>query len=190
MSSIKNGLISLYCHFNKIIKRPGTSFQSPALRQKYIRNICHTTHQYLTKFYFDSIQDSRELSIILTFFIYVAMPVMTSQILRSVDFTKTQKSRYLKNETLSFLQIKNSLITHQRLLYCKKQFCSESDSYFWYYRSLLYQGIFFKKMGKNKNKLRTIYHLTGSCQEKSVNFQELFIHPYFGKFWNFFPCLF
>ena len=33
------------------------------------------------------------------------MPMMTSQILKSVDFTKTQKSRYLENETF-FLQIK------------------------------------------------------------------------------------
>ena len=32
---------------------------------------------------------------------------MMSQILKSVDFTKTQKYRYLKNETLFFLQIKN-----------------------------------------------------------------------------------
>ena len=34
------------------------------------------------------------------------MPMMTSQILKSVDFTKTQKTRYLENETLFFLQIK------------------------------------------------------------------------------------
>ena len=33
------------------------------------------------------------------------MPTIMSQILRSVEFTKTQKSRYLKNETF-FLQIK------------------------------------------------------------------------------------
>ena len=33
------------------------------------------------------------------------MPMMTSQVLKSVDFTKTQKSRYLENETF-FLQIK------------------------------------------------------------------------------------
>ena len=31
--------------------------------------------------------------------------MMTSQILKFVDFTKTQKSRYLENETLFFLQI-------------------------------------------------------------------------------------
>ena len=37
MSTIKNDQISLHCHFNKIIKEPGTSFQSPALRQKYVR---------------------------------------------------------------------------------------------------------------------------------------------------------
>ena len=42
MSTIKNDQISLYCHFNKIIKRPGTSFQSPALSQKLVRNVCHT----------------------------------------------------------------------------------------------------------------------------------------------------
>ena len=32
--------------------------------------------------------------------------MITSQILMSVDFTKTQKSRYLENETLFLLQIK------------------------------------------------------------------------------------
>ena len=33
--------------------------------------------------------------------------MMMSQILKSVNFTKIQKSRYLKNEALFFLQIKN-----------------------------------------------------------------------------------
>ena len=47
------------------------------------------------------------------------MPVMTSQILKSVDFTKAQKSRYVENELLFFLQMKK-LITHQKLLYGKK----------------------------------------------------------------------
>ena len=36
--------------------------------------------------------------------------------LKSVDITKTQKFKYLENETF-FLQIENSLITHERLLY-------------------------------------------------------------------------
>ena len=44
---------------------------------------------------------------------------MTSQILKSVDFTKTQKSRYLENETF-FLQIKNALITYQSYFMAKK----------------------------------------------------------------------
>ena len=66
MSTIKNGQISLFCHFNKIIKGPWT--------------------------------DCR--------FHYLAMLIMTSQILKSVDFTKTQTSRYLENETLVFLQMK------------------------------------------------------------------------------------
>ena len=51
---MKNGQILPYCRFNKIIKGPGTSFQSPALNQKHIRNVCHTAHYYLTKFHFDS----------------------------------------------------------------------------------------------------------------------------------------
>ena len=36
MSTIKNGEISLFCRFNKFIKGSGTSFQSPALNQKYM----------------------------------------------------------------------------------------------------------------------------------------------------------
>ena len=50
---------------------------------------------------------------------------MTSQTLKFVNFTKTQKSGYLENETLVFLQIKNSLITHQELLYGKNTFVIE-----------------------------------------------------------------
>ena len=40
-------------------------------------------------------------------FNYVAMPMMTSQILKSVYLTKTEKSRYLENETF-LLQIKKT----------------------------------------------------------------------------------
>ena len=42
------------------------------------------------------------------------MTVMRSQILEFVDFTKTQKSRYLENETLFSLQIKK--IINYRLM--------------------------------------------------------------------------
>ena len=62
---------------------------------------------------------------------YAAILMMTSQILKSAGFTKTQKSRYLENETLFFLQIKNSLITHQALLYDKEQFCSGGNLEGW-----------------------------------------------------------
>ena len=41
MSTIKNGKILLYSHFNKIIKGPGTSFQSSAFSQNYVGNVCH-----------------------------------------------------------------------------------------------------------------------------------------------------
>ena len=34
------------------------------------------------------------------------MPMMTSQTLKFVDFTKTKKSRYIEKDTLFFLKIK------------------------------------------------------------------------------------
>ena len=52
-------------------------------------------------------------------FHYVAMSVMRSQILKTEDFTKTHKSRYLENESF-FLQLKKI----QGLLYGKKYFNS------------------------------------------------------------------
>ena len=48
------------------------------------------------------------------------MLMITSQILKSVDFSKIQKSRYLDNKTLFLLQIKCPLIAHQGLHYGKK----------------------------------------------------------------------
>ena len=53
--------------------------------------------------------------------------MLTPQILKSVNFTKTQKSRYLENK-IFFLQKKKkkkSLIAHQGLLYGKKSFVAE-----------------------------------------------------------------
>ena len=47
------------------------------------------------------------------------MPMMTSQILKSVDFTKTQKPRYLKNETF-FLQIKYFINYTSRTTFLQK----------------------------------------------------------------------
>ena len=48
------------------MKGPETSFQSPALSQKYIRNVCHTARWYLTKFHFGSTLDSNEISVSIT----------------------------------------------------------------------------------------------------------------------------
>ena len=45
--------------------------------------------------------------------------MLTSQILRSVDFTKTQKSRYLESKTLFILQIKNINYTSWATLWQK-----------------------------------------------------------------------
>ena len=86
MSTTKNGHILLYCQFNKMIKGLGTSFQSEALSQKHFRNVCRTAHQYLTKYHFDSNQASKEINISVT------MPMIMSQILKAVDFTKKNKN--------------------------------------------------------------------------------------------------
>ena len=65
--TIKNDQILLYFRFNKIIKEPGTSLQSPALNQKYVRKVFYIVQQYLTKFRFDSTYDSKEISVTVTF---------------------------------------------------------------------------------------------------------------------------
>ena len=88
MSAIKNDQNSL-CHLDKVINGPPASFQSLALGQKHVTNVCHTAHQYLTKFHFSSIDDSREAKIGVNFH-YVAMPMMTLHILKYVDFAKTK----------------------------------------------------------------------------------------------------
>ena len=54
--------------------------------------------------------------------------MMTSQILKSVGFTKTQKSRYLENENFFFFKQKSSLITYQGPLYGKDNFVAEVTS--------------------------------------------------------------
>ena len=53
------------------------------------------------------------------------MRLMTSQILKSEDFTKTQKSRYFENETF-FLQLKQIInYTSRTTLLQKKNFVAE-----------------------------------------------------------------
>ena len=66
MPAIKNDQISIQYYFKKIIKRPGSKFQSPELSRKYVQNVCHTVHQYLAKSHFDSSQDSKEISMRVT----------------------------------------------------------------------------------------------------------------------------
>ena len=52
--------------------------------------------------------------------------MIASQILKSVDFTKKQKSRDLENETLFFLQIKRFMNNRSRAtLSQKKSFVAE-----------------------------------------------------------------
>ena len=51
------------------------------------------------------------------------MPLIMSQILKSVDFNKTQKSRYLEDEALFFLQIKQFINHALRATLWQKKFC-------------------------------------------------------------------
>ena len=53
------------------------------------------------------------------------MSLMTSQILKFGNFTKMQKFRYLKNETLFFLQIKKFITSTSRATLCQKKFVPE-----------------------------------------------------------------
>ena len=50
-----------------------------------------------------------------------------TQISTFIDFTKTQKTRYLENKTLFFLQITKFINYQQGLPYGKKYFCSGSN---------------------------------------------------------------
>ena len=47
------------------------------------------------------------------------MPMMTSQILKSVDFAKTQESRDLEKEAKFFLQIKKFINYSSRATLCQ-----------------------------------------------------------------------
>ena len=51
------------------------------------------------------------------------MPIMTFHILKSVNFTQTQKSRYLEKETLIFLQINKFINYKSRATFLQKVAC-------------------------------------------------------------------
>ena len=53
------------------------------------------------------------------------MPMMTSHILKSVDFTKAKKSRYLENETLFYSQTKNNQLLIKGYFMAKNSFVVE-----------------------------------------------------------------
>ena len=58
--------------------------------------------------------------------------MLKSQILQFVDFLKTQKSKFLENETLYFLQIKKFInYTSRAILWQKNTFVAEV-TYKWY----------------------------------------------------------
>ena len=123
MPTIKNSQVMIYCNFNEIIKGSRTNFQSLVLSQKHVMNVCHTAYQYLTKFLFESAQDSKKKKSVS---VNDVTEFETSQSLKSVNFKKPQKPRYLGNENLFFLQIKKLIDYKSRatlrqkiVLYCR-----------------------------------------------------------------------
>ena len=53
--------------------------------------------------------------------------MLTSYILKPVDFIQRQKSRYLDENETFFFQIKKLINYTSRASYCKKLFCSGSN---------------------------------------------------------------
>ena len=80
-------------------------------------------------------------------FHYVTIPMMASQILKSVDFKKNTKMQIPHELNITYSSNKKFINCTSRA-YCKKQFCSGGNFYFWYYRLLLYYGIFKKNWEK------------------------------------------
>ena len=111
MSTIKNGQVTLYCCFNKIIKEPGTSFQSPALNQKHVRNVCTLVFDQIFFLQYLGFKRTKDKCN----FHYVAMSMMTSQILKFEDFTKTQisgeRNIIFSSNKKNYLHIKGYLMS-------------------------------------------------------------------------------
>ena len=98
--TVKNGQILLYFRFNKIINEPTTIFQSPSLGQQHVRNVFHTVHQYLTKFCFDSTQNSKEISITVT-------SIMQQCLYQYQEFDKSIKIQTSRERSIMFSLNKN-----------------------------------------------------------------------------------
>ena len=90
---LKNGKL-LYCHY-KIIKGSGISFQSPVLKQKHWKYLsdCKVVISIWSNFILILLTIQKKKTKHKCNFRYPAMSIMTSKIWKSVDFTKTQKSR-------------------------------------------------------------------------------------------------
>ena len=99
----KNDQIWLYCHFNKLIKQTQNQFPGSNTESKTCQK-CFSYNTLVFDLFLQHLgfkRNKQEWN-----FYYVAMHMMTPQILKSLDFTKTQKSRYLESKALFFLQIK------------------------------------------------------------------------------------
>ena len=112
MSTIKNGPILLYCHFKKKNKRAWNQFSVSSIEPKTIQK-CFSYSTVV----FDQISLWQYVAFKIYKhqynFHYVAMPMVTSQSLKSVDFTKTQKSKYLENK-IFLVQINKKIVKYSQ----------------------------------------------------------------------------
>ena len=106
MSAMKNGQISLYCHFNKIIKEHETRFQSPNLGQIMLEIFVLKHTSIWLNFIFKVLRIQKKQ----------ALPMMTPQKQKNLDISRTKQ--------YFFFELKKLLITRQGLLYDKKYFWS------------------------------------------------------------------
>ena len=95
------------------------------------------------------------------YFHYIATPMMTSQILKSVDLNKMQKSRYLENETMFFLQKKNHYLRIKSYFMAKNRFVAE---------------VTFKKIGKTSYLLARVTVV--ACCDVQGTFVFLYVADY------------
>ena len=110
MATMKNSQILPYFHFNKIIKGPGTIFQSQALAQKHVKNVYYTVH-YLSRFYFDGTYDSKEISLSITSIIWQCLWIRGFHKNKNLDISRMKDF---------FFKLKDSLVAHFKCYFMAK----------------------------------------------------------------------
>ena len=115
--------ILLYCHFNKIKKGPGPSFQSAELHQHHVRNVCQNLYYPLN---IDTDKDSKEIIGKVSSNMHLCQ-WRRHRFLELENSRKTKKAKNLQSETLFFTQIKKCAKLWQKaVLWCRQPLTTRS----------------------------------------------------------------